>query len=137
MHVYEVNSLTDLATAAQALHHQLKLPLIYFYGSMGAGKTTLIKLLCQQWEVVDAVSSPTFAIVNEYLTAVGNTIYHFDFYRINHPSEAVELGVDEYFYSGNKCLLEWPEKIVNLLPHQAHRIFIDVVGQTRFIKLDP
>src|SRR3546814_906143 len=96
---------------------------LLFYGSMGAGKTTLISALCRQLEVVDATSSPTFSIVNEYDSAAG-PLYHFDFYRIKSEQEAFDLGYEDYFYSGSYCFVEWPEKITNLLPDDAVHIHI-------------
>lgn len=85
-------------------------------GAMGSGKTTLIKQMCLELGVNENISSPTFALVNEYRDAEKNIIYHFDFYRLKSESEAFDLGYEEYFYSGNKCLIEWPEKIPNLIP---------------------
>lgn len=93
-----------------------------FTGEMGAGKTTLIKEICQQLGVIDEVSSPTFSLVNEYLTAEEQTVYHFDFYRLEEEDEAMQIGVEEYFDSGDICMLEWPEKIENLLPDSFLRI---------------
>jgi tRNA threonylcarbamoyladenosine biosynthesis protein TsaE len=90
--------------------------IILFTGEMGAGKTTLIKLLCQQLGVEEATSSPTFSIVNEYLSNTQQSIYHFDFYRIENEAEVYDLGYEDYFYSNNYCFIEWPEKIPNLLP---------------------
>ncbi|WKN41524.1 tRNA (adenosine(37)-N6)-threonylcarbamoyltransferase complex ATPase subunit type 1 TsaE [Tunicatimonas pelagia] len=97
-----------------------------FQGDLGAGKTTLIKELGRQWKVEDQMSSPTFSIVNEYRTSDGQSIYHFDFYRLNHESEAVDIGVEEYFDSESYCLVEWPEKIPNLLPDRHLQIFLEV-----------
>jgi len=94
-----------------------------FFGEMGAGKTTLIKGLCTQLGVVDATSSPTFAIVNEY-TAPQGPVYHFDFYRIKSEQEAFDLGYEDYFYSDGYCFVEWPEKIATLLPSDAISIRI-------------
>lgn len=91
---------------------------VLFFAPMGAGKTTLIKELCRQLQVVDQVASPTFSIVNEYGSPSGN-IYHFDFYRLKEEQEALDLGYEEYFYSGNYCFIEWPEKIPNLLPEEV------------------
>lgn len=88
-----------------------------FYGEMGAGKTTLIKALCSILEVEDTVSSPTFSIVNQYTGKKGE-VFHFDFYRIKDQTEALDLGYEEYFYSGNYCFIEWPEKISDLLPEK-------------------
>ena len=95
-------------------------PVWLFYGEMGAGKTTLIKALCQAWEVEDTVSSPTFALVNEYRTSKGQVVYHFDFYRIEDEEEATDIGLEEYFYSQRYCLVEWPTKIRNLLPESVY-----------------
>ena len=86
-----------------------------FYGDMGAGKTTLIRSLCKQLGTTDNVASPTFSIVNEYNLAKGK-IYHFDFYRLKTQTEALDMGFEEYLYSGNYCFIEWPEKIPGLLP---------------------
>lgn len=102
-----------------------------FYGSMGAGKTTFIKAICEQLGVTDdAVASPTFAIVNEYQPStpspVSSKIFHFDFYRIKKISEAYDIGCEDYFYSGNLCFIEWPELIEPLLPDDAVRVTIDV-----------
>lgn len=95
-----------------------------FYGSMGAGKTTFITALCKELGVTDVISSPTFAIVNEYETKSGNSIFHFDFYRINKVEEAFDFGYEDYFYSGNICFIEWPEKVAELIPQNAVKIFI-------------
>ena len=85
-------------------------------GEMGAGKTTIIKAICSALHVTDAMSSPTFSIVNEYRTADDEPIYHFDFYRIRSEAEALDIGTDEYLYSGNYCFIEWPEKVRSILP---------------------
>lgn len=98
-----------------------------FYGDMGAGKTTLIKSLCTNLGTQENITSPTFSIVNEY-RADGTMIYHFDFYRLKNQNEALDLGYEEYFYSGNYCFIEWPEKIASLLPPHYIRIDIQVLG---------
>ena len=95
-----------------------------FKGEMGAGKTTLIKEIARQLQVEETVSSPTFSIVNEYSDAMGEPIYHFDFYRIDHPEEALDLGVEEYFYSGNYCWVEWAERISAYIPEKFALITI-------------
>jgi tRNA threonylcarbamoyladenosine biosynthesis protein TsaE len=87
-----------------------------FYGAMGAGKTTLIKAICRELGTADSITSPTFALINEYTTANQSVIYHFDFYRIKKIEEAFDLGYEDYLYSGNYCLIEWPEMIEPLLP---------------------
>jgi tRNA threonylcarbamoyladenosine biosynthesis protein TsaE len=101
-----------------------------FEGGMGAGKTTLIKTICHILGVKDTVSSPTFSIVNEYATAEDTTIYHFDFYRIRNEAEAIDIGIDEYLYSGELCLIEWPSKIENLLPEDYLKIDIQITSDT-------
>ncbi len=90
-----------------------------FYGSMGAGKTTFIRAICEEMGVKESINSPTFAIINEYKAGDGSPIFHFDFYRINKEEEAYDFGYEDYFYSGKLCFVEWPEKIVNLLPEDA------------------
>ena len=97
-----------------------------FEGDMGAGKTTLIKALCSAFEVIDNVTSPTFSLVNEYESLNGSTFYHFDFYRIKDETEAMDIGVEEYFYSDHICFIEWPSKIPNLIPDVHLSIYIDV-----------
>lgn len=96
-----------------------------FHGKMGAGKTTLIKAICEKLGVEDTINSPTFAIVNEYRSNTGELVYHFDFYRINKQEEAFDLGYEDYFYSGSLCFVEWPEKIEDLLPHDTVHVTIN------------
>ena len=96
---------------------------IAFYGKMGSGKTTFIKALCEELGVNDVITSPTFAIVNEY-TANEESIYHFDFYRIKKLEEVYDMGFEEYFYSGNYCFIEWPELVEPLLPEDTLRVSI-------------
>ncbi len=98
-----------------------------FYGKMGAGKTTFIKAVCEQLGVQDTVTSPTFAIVNEYEAAQGRPIYHFDFYRIKKVSEAYDMGCEEYFYSGYPCFIEWPELIEEVLPEETVSVTIEAL----------
>ncbi|MGM0566454.1 MAG: tRNA (adenosine(37)-N6)-threonylcarbamoyltransferase complex ATPase subunit type 1 TsaE [Bacteroidota bacterium] len=95
-----------------------------FYGKMGAGKTTFIKVMCDMLEVMDVVTSPTFALINEYLTENGSSVFHFDFYRIEKVSEAADIGFEEYLYSGDYCLIEWPEKVESLLPGRHVKVII-------------
>ena len=97
-----------------------------FYGKMGAGKTTFIKAVCEVLGVEDVITSPTFAIVNEYTTGE-NSIYHFDFYRIKKLEEVYDMGYEEYFYSGALCFIEWPELIEELLPEDAVKVVIETL----------
>lgn len=96
-----------------------------FYGKMGAGKTTFIKALCEVLGVEDVITSPTFAIINEYTDGKGDPIYHFDFYRIKKLEEVYDMGYEDYFYSGNLCLLEWPELIEDILPENVITVTIE------------
>ena len=96
-----------------------------FYGKMGAGKTTFVKAICEELGVEDVITSPTFAIVNEYQsTKTGGLIYHFDFYRIKKLDEVYDMGYEDYFYSGAPCFLEWPELIEEILPNDAVKVTI-------------
>ncbi len=117
---------------AFAANHKLWL----FYGEMGAGKTTLIKQICKELGIQEETSSPTFSLVNEYKTLTGDTIYHFDFYRIKSMEEAYDIGYEDYLFSGNICLIEWPEKMENLL-EQEHALQIKIfkTEDTRMIEL--
>jgi tRNA threonylcarbamoyladenosine biosynthesis protein TsaE len=99
------------------------------HGEMGAGKTTLIKALVAALGVTEVTASPTFSIVNEYHDKNGKPIYHFDFYRIKNEVEAFDIGIDEYFDSGNLCLVEWPEKIPSLLPSAHLEIQLEIIDQ--------
>ena len=101
--------------AQQVLAQNLK-NIILFHGAMGTGKTTFIKAIARQLGVNEMTSSPTFSLVNEYTTNDDKTLYHFDLYRLNSEEEAYDMGIDEYFYSGSLCLIEWPEKTPNLIP---------------------
>ena len=97
-----------------------------FDGEMGAGKTTLIKAICKQLGIIDETSAPTFALVNVYENEKGEEFYHFDFYRINEEVEAIDIGADEYFYSGRPCFIEWSEKIPSLVPSKNLKISINL-----------
>ncbi len=134
-----MSSLADLPAAASVLIEEAQnQPIILFEGPMGAGKTTLIKEVCQQLGVKDNVSSPTFALVNEYAAANRKLIYHFDFYRINEEREALDIGALEYFDSGNICLIEWPSMIPNLLPEHYLLVTLqpDAEGQVRTMNIN-
>lgn len=128
-----VNSLSDLDQAAISLLDFAGAEKIFvFEGDMGAGKTTFIKVLAKALGVKELVSSPTFSIVNEY-ESEGNTFYHFDFYRIKNLQEAYDIGYEEYFYSGNICFIEWPEKVEELLPEHYVKVEIKMLSENERI----
>lgn len=119
--------LNDLpAVAREIITEAGNIKVWLFEGTMGAGKTTLIKAICREYGIEDNVTSPTFSLVNEYEDTKGRKFYHFDFYRIEKESEALDIGCDEYFYSGDTCFIEWPSQIPNLLPDVYLSINIDV-----------
>jgi tRNA threonylcarbamoyladenosine biosynthesis protein TsaE len=135
----EAGSLGELPRAAQAvIDAAAGRGVVAFYGEMGAGKTTLIREICARSGVRDTVTSPTFALVNQYRAGNGSPIYHFDFYRIDRVEEAFDLGYEEYFFSGNLCLVEWPEKVEHLLPADTLTVHIEVTGpESREIYIVP
>ncbi|MGN7811151.1 tRNA (adenosine(37)-N6)-threonylcarbamoyltransferase complex ATPase subunit type 1 TsaE [Flavobacterium johnsoniae] len=123
-----VFSLDQIQEAAEQIIASKPKKIILFNGEMGVGKTTLIKQLCKSLGVEDATSSPTFSLVNEYYTSNNQIVYHFDFYRLNKETEALDMGVDDYLYSGNWCFIEWSEKIANLLPEETSTITIELLA---------
>jgi ATPase, YjeE family len=126
MSTIKVDNLETIREAAKAFIAKMDDRTVFaFHGSMGAGKTTFIKAICEELGVEDVINSPTFAIINEYRSeTTGELIYHFDFYRINKLSEAEDIGSSDYFYSGALCFIEWPEKIEDLLPGDVVNVFI-------------
>lgn len=129
-----VNNPSDLQKAAETFLHQYPdARVVAFHGSMGAGKTTLIKAICQQLGVIDVVNSPTFALVNEYTCPNGQSVYHFDFYRINKLEEVYDMGYEEYIESGQYCFMEWPERIESLLPDNCIHIHIEETNNNQRI----
>ena len=128
-HSITIEGLSGIGAAAKRfLEEAGDRKIVAFYGAMGAGKTTFITALCRELGVKeDAVSSPTFAIVNEYRGNGGGSIFHFDFYRINRLSEALDIGFYDYIDSGCPCLIEWPGNIENLLPEETLRVHISVL----------
>ncbi|WP_121808364.1 tRNA (adenosine(37)-N6)-threonylcarbamoyltransferase complex ATPase subunit type 1 TsaE [Mucilaginibacter kameinonensis] len=132
-----VNSLSQLPQAAEAiLANSAGNKIFLFYGEMGAGKTTLIKTLCEQLGVTEQATSPTFSIVNEYIGR-DSRIFHFDFYRLKNQTEALDMGYEEYFYSDAYCFIEWPEKIPDLLPIHYTTVRIEVSdASSRLISIE-
>jgi tRNA threonylcarbamoyladenosine biosynthesis protein TsaE len=122
-----VFTLDELELVAQKIIDQKTPKVILFHGEMGVGKTTLIKQLCKTLGVTSATSSPTFSLVNEYETIDNQVVYHFDFYRLKNEMEALDMGADDYFYSGNWCFIEWAEKIPSLIPDKHAVITIELV----------
>ena len=120
-----IQNISCIEDAAREFLHQTQGVTVYaFYGRMGAGKTTFISAVCSVLGVGDEVASPTFTIVNEYRASDGTPVFHFDFYRIEKLSEVLDIGYEEYLDSGGICLMEWPEKIEELLPEDALRVSI-------------
>lgn len=123
-----INSIDKIAQAARDFKAAIgDHRIIAFHGEMGAGKTTFIKALCAEFGVTDNVASPTFAIINEYLAGDGSTIYHFDLYRMETIADLQNIGVEDYFYSGNFCLVEWPELAEPLFPNNVLNVTITVL----------
>ena len=134
----KINSIADIKTAAQVFINNINGSTVFaFYGSMGAGKTTFIKAVCECLGVDDVITSPTFAIVNEYHTDNDSkVIYHFDFYRIKKLEEVYDMGYEDYFYSNSLCFIEWPELIEELLPANAKKVTITTLEDgTREIEM--
>ena len=125
MKTYTAKSINDLSKIAEDILTEYKSERIFaFYGKMGSGKTTFIKEICKKLGVEDIITSPTFAIINEYSDKQNNKIYHFDFYRIESQEEAFDFGYEEYIFGSNYCFIEWPELIENLLPDSYVKIDI-------------
>ena len=124
-------SLQDLSIIASEIILLAKSKTLLFYGQMGVGKTTLIKEICKVLKVQDSISSPTFSLVNEYQTSNKDKVFHFDFYRITNDEEALDMGIEEYFYNNDWCLIEWPKNIENLLPLDAVEIHLTILDNLK------
>lgn len=133
---FVVNCIFDLKeVAVEVLKLSEGKNIICFYGEMGVGKTTFIKEICKELEVIDNVSSPTFSIVNEYKTKNDKFVFHFDFYRLETEEEAFDMGYEEYFYNDNLCFVEWPEKIKSLLPNEILKVEMIKENEKRIIEI--
>lgn len=129
MLLISIPDLSSIDDAARELIDNLPEKRIFaFYGEMGAGKTTLIKALCRVLQVTDVTSSPSFGLIYEYRTRGNDSVYHFDFYRIEHLEEAYDIGYEEYIDSGQYCFIEWPEKVASLLPPETVNVNLQIVG---------
>lgn len=133
----QVYKLAELGEIAKMILQHVDSKVLLFYGPMGSGKTTLIKEISRQLGVHDLTSSPTFSLVNEYLTDKDQVLYHFDFYRIELEDEAYDMGIEEYFDNDAWCFVEWPEKVQNLLPLESVVIKLSInADNTRTIEID-
>ena len=134
----EIDSLSELPSVARAVVESLEgRNVVLLCGGMGAGKTTLVSRIAAYLGSEDGVTSPTFALVNQYMDRNSNPIYHFDFYRIDNIEEVFDLGYEEYFYSGDLCLVEWPEKIEALIPDDVMIVHIESGdGENRVFEIE-
>ena len=132
---FKINGLEEIPAVAKEIIDNLKYKLICFEGEMGAGKTTFIKEFVRLLGTDDEISSPTFSIVNEYDTDNGK-VFHFDFYRLNDEEEALDFGIEDYFYSNAYCLMEWPSRVENLIPDEHHTITIVNQDEVRYLTLN-
>lgn len=130
-------ALSEIELVAQQVISSIKHKVVLFNGEMGAGKTTLIKEIVKQMEVTQPTGSPTYVLVNEYLTNNGQVIYHFDAYRLKNINEAYDMGFDEYLDSGSYCFIEWPERVSAILPEKCTTITIKKISeQVRTVQVD-
>ena len=125
--IYSINELDTIVS--DKIIPNIKSNILCLEGKMGSGKTTLIKSICKNLSVIDNITSPTFSLINEYQTLNGNLIYHFDFYRIKNKEEGLNLGIEDYFYSSNLCLIEWASKIEEIIPEFKHKIWLDYIDK--------
>ena len=132
--IFYANKAQELDEIAKAIVEVFEKKIVFF-GEMGVGKTTLIKSICKVLNVQDVVTSPTFSVVNEYQNKDGNSLYHFDFYRIKNQEELFDLGLEEYIYSDNYCFIEWPEKAEGLLSDNFIQVQMTKNKECRIIKV--
>ncbi len=130
--VVHIDALFDVAGLLLETYHEARV--FAFFGAMGVGKTAFIKAICSYLGVTDMVSSPSFPIVNHYVSKQGTDLYHFDFYRINSLEEVYDLGYEDYLYSGNFCFIEWPEKVVSILPEGCIRVYMEERDGIRYVR---
>ncbi len=123
--IFSINEIQDVA---KKIINENPHKIVLFNGTMGAGKTTLIKALSKELGVKNATSSPTFSLINEYKIENSNFVYHFDVYRLKSETEALDMGIDDYLYSGNWCFIEWAEKIPNLIPDKYSSIYLSITA---------
>lgn len=121
-------SIHEINNVARKIISENPKKVIIFHGNMGVGKTTLIKALALELGVATSTSSPTFSLVNEYQTSDNQLVYHFDVYRLKNEIEAMDMGIDEYLYSGHWCFIEWPEKIANLIPEDHSKVYLSLTS---------
>ena len=133
---FVIKNENELDSIAQQILKLNKIKVFLLFGKMGVGKTTFIKSLCKELNVIDIVSSPTFSIVNQYLNKDNDNIYHFDFYRTNNNEEIFDIGYEDYIYSSSYCFIEWPEKIESLLPNNYIKIEMTLEGEKRIINIE-
>lgn len=131
-----ISSLEEMRRFAGQLATQMNGGVWCLDGPMGAGKTTLVTMLCKEWGVTDPVSSPTYGLLNVYTRPLGTPVHHFDFYRLTRPEEALDIGAEEYFESGDLCLVEWPSRVAELLPEACSWVFIRTVDSGRWVTVE-
>ena len=133
---FKINTIEELIPVSNQIVELANTNTIFcFYGNLGAGKTTLIKLICEQLQVLDNISSPTYPIINEYKTIDNKTIYHIDLYRLKSIDEALNIGIEDYFYSDNLCFIEWPDNFEAILPDKHIKIKISKFDESRTIEI--
>jgi tRNA threonylcarbamoyladenosine biosynthesis protein TsaE len=133
---YTIHSIEDLYPVVNDILQLSQINTVFcFYGNLGAGKTTLIKLICEQLKVVDTISSPTYPIINEYKTIDNNIIYHIDLYRLKSIEEAINIGIEDYLYASALCFIEWPDNFESILPDKHVKIKISKFDENRELEI--